>query len=188
MKNLEELLTSLNHRKDCLAWVKENSIKKIEDVVSLCPKGEWLLDLAQNLEIDHRKYTLAKALCAKTVIHLVTHETALECVEVAEAYGKGVGTKESLDDFFRASSTHFIYHESNPEKSFAEIMCELSAIAALRLPINIYLSEILNVANFTKLSFINESEISQNEKDTANICREVIGSLIIEKVNSLLNK
>ena len=28
----------------------------------------------------------------------------------------------------------------------------------------------------------------KNVEDTANICREVIGSLIIEKVNSLLNK
>ena len=28
----------------------------------------------------------------------------------------------------------------------------------------------------------------ENIEDTANICREVIGSLIIEKVNLLLNK
>ena len=64
-------------------------------------RGDWMLWVLSRLidrknEAALRKLTLAKALCAKTVLHLMDDERSREAVEVAEKYGSGNATREEL--------------------------------------------------------------------------------------------
>jgi len=69
----------------------------IEEVVATCHRGDWLLWLAQKVDVDLRLRTLAKGHCANTVRHLMTDERSLNAVDVAIAFGEGKATREELD-------------------------------------------------------------------------------------------
>jgi hypothetical protein len=67
-----------------------------------CKRGDWMLwvlrkkiDLADESQL--RALTLAKARCAKLVIHLMKDERSKKAVEIAEAFGNGEATREELD-------------------------------------------------------------------------------------------
>ena len=90
-------LEKLNACAPAIEWVTENEYNSIEDVVANCERGDWLLWLAQKLDLDLRKLTLAKAFCAKTVLHLMTDERSKNTVEVAEKFGKGEASREELN-------------------------------------------------------------------------------------------
>jgi hypothetical protein len=61
-----------------------------------CHRGDWMLWLAKKLNVDDRKLTLAKGLCANTVIHLMKDERSKKAVRIAIDYGKGKLTKKEL--------------------------------------------------------------------------------------------
>ena len=72
--------------------------KTIEEVVSTCERGEWLLWLAQKVGVPLQELTLAKARCAKTVIHLMRDKRSINAVNVAEKFGLGECTLEELKE------------------------------------------------------------------------------------------
>jgi hypothetical protein len=108
----------------------------IEEVVAKCHRGDWLLWLAKKVDIDLRPLTLAKARCAKTVIHLMKDERSINAVNIAERFGLGECSRE-----------------------------ELAAAA-----------------------YADADSKIKNQLETANICREILGESIINKVNKLLNE
>ena len=67
-----------------------------------CARGDWMLWLIgrtidRTNETELRKITLAKARCAKLVIHLMKDERSRNAVEVAEQFGLGNATRQELD-------------------------------------------------------------------------------------------
>lgn len=73
-----------------------NQFDTSEDAWKNCPRGDWMLWIASQLGIDDRKLTLAKALCANTVKHLMKDKRSREAVYVAFKYGRGKATKDEL--------------------------------------------------------------------------------------------
>jgi hypothetical protein len=67
-----------------------------------CKRGDWMLWLLRRvLDLSDdamlRKLTLAKARCAKLVIHLMKDERSRKAVDVAEQFGLGIASREDLN-------------------------------------------------------------------------------------------
>src|SRR5690606_18180912 len=62
-----------------------------------CPRGDWMLWIAQRVGVDLRTLTRAKALCALTVRHLMKDERSIKACEVALKFADGEATREELD-------------------------------------------------------------------------------------------
>jgi len=93
MKTFQELLEELNACGVARDWA---AAKTIEEVVVECHRGDWLLWLASKVNVDKRKFTLAKAHCANIVRHLMKDERSLNAVDIAMAYGQGEVEHEAL--------------------------------------------------------------------------------------------
>src|SRR5690606_13530199 len=63
-----------------------------------CPRGDWMLWIAQKVGVDLRTLTRAKALCALTVRHLMKDERSVRACEVALKFADGEVIREELDD------------------------------------------------------------------------------------------
>ena len=94
MKTFKQYLESLKACDDAIKWAGD---KPIEQVVTECHRGDWLLWLANRCGVELQPLTLAKAHCANTVRHLMTDERSLIAVDVAIAFGEGKATREELD-------------------------------------------------------------------------------------------
>ena len=78
-------LIDLNACQDALNYYTNKT--NFEQAWNDCHRGDWMLWIASKLKIDKRTLFLAKARCAKTVLHLMTDERSREAVKVAEKYG-----------------------------------------------------------------------------------------------------
>jgi hypothetical protein len=91
----KELLIELDACPTAREWAGD---MPIEEVVSTCHRGDWLLWLAKKVDVDLQLLTLAKGHCANTVRHLMKDERSINAVDVAIAFGEGKATREELDD------------------------------------------------------------------------------------------
>ena len=124
-----------------------------------CHRGDWMLWLAEKLKVDDRKLTLAKGLCAKTVIHLMKDERSKKAIKIAIDYGKGKLTKKEL---IEAAAAIF---DSN-------VAAYADAVTA------IFDS---NVAAYASAA----DAISKNRGKTANICRKILTDDIFKLIQLL---
>ena len=58
-------LKRLNACGDAIVWVKTQ--KSIPLAWQNCERGDWMLWLAKKLDVDDKKLTMGKAMCAKQV-------------------------------------------------------------------------------------------------------------------------
>lgn len=152
-------------------WIKENNHNTIEDVVKNCPKGEWIIWIAQQLNLDLRKLTLAKALCAKTVIHLTSDNIAKNAVDIAERFGKGELSISELNSAYAPS----IDDSPASYSAYSAVYSGGSHTSAA--------SEAAKAA--FESSFHGDDSREANELETSIICREIIGNDIIKLFNNL---
>ena len=94
MKQFKDLLIELNACENAIDWVGD---KTIEQALADSQRGDWLLWLAKKLDLPLNKLTLAKARCAKTVIHLMKDQRSIDAVNVAERFGLDECTIEELN-------------------------------------------------------------------------------------------
>ena len=90
---MKELLIELNACIEAREWAGD---KSLDEIIDTCHRGDWLLWLARKVDIDKRKLTLAKALCANTVRHMMRDDRSKHAVDVAIAYGNGDATEQQL--------------------------------------------------------------------------------------------
>ena len=93
MKTLEELLIKLNACEEAVKWAED---KTIEQAVKECHRGDWMLWLAQKVDIELKLLMLAKGHCANTVRNLMKDERSIKAVDAAIEYGEGKATQENL--------------------------------------------------------------------------------------------
>ena len=123
-----------------------------------------MLWTAQKAGVDKRTLTLAKALCAKTVIHLMKDKRSRHAVAVAEAYGRGEATEDEL----RAAAT----------AAYAAAYADAAAIAAYAAAAVVY-----TYAYAAADAAYDDDARTKNRKDTADICREVLTDAVFAKIN-----
>ena len=161
--SLKELLIELNACDEANGWVSD---KNIEDAVKEVERGDWLLWLAKKIDIPIKPLTLAKARCAKTVIHLMKDQRSIDAVNLAEKYGL---TDEISDDDLKnaadaADAAYAASASASADAAYADAAADAAAYYAASA-----------AAAKTK-----------NQLQTAYICREILGELIINRVNELL--
>jgi hypothetical protein len=187
MKTLKEFLEEINACEDARTWASD---KTIEQVVKECHRGDWLLWLSRKVEINLQTRTLAKALCAKTVIHLMKDERSRKAIEVAEAFGRGNATREELDAAYYAAdaaadaadAAYYAAADAADAAYYAAAAAADAADAAYYAAAAAYYA-----AAAADAAYYAAAAIKNNQMTTADICREIMGDILIEKVNDLLN-
>ena len=62
-----------------------------------CERGDWMLWIAKKLNVDDRKLTMAKAMCAKQVEHLMKDQRSKDAIQACIDYFNGLITREELN-------------------------------------------------------------------------------------------
>jgi hypothetical protein len=159
----EELLIKLDACQSAKEWAGD---MPIEEVVSTCHRGDWLLWLAKKVDVDLRLRTLAKGHCANTVRHLMKDDQSINAVDVAIAFGEGRATREELD---AAAAAAYAAYAADAAAGAAAYAADAAAGAA---------------AAAAGAAAVADADASRQQ--AADICREYIGEALIEKVNQLL--
>jgi hypothetical protein len=195
MKTFIELLKELNACRQAIEWANG---KTIEEVVKDCHRGDWLLWLAFKIQIDIKPLTLAKARCAKTVIHLMKDKRSIKAVEVAEKFGLG---KCTIDEFNiaaadAADAAYAAYVAlDNPFRAAADAASAVFsssvtgysvAAAAAAFAVGSDTFDSFDISSAADAAAAAASR--DNQLKTADICRQILGELIINRVNILLNE
>jgi hypothetical protein len=155
MKTLKQLLQEGEACEPSIEWVGD---KTIEQALQTSTRGDWVLWLAAKLQLPLKEITLAKARCAKTVIHLMKDQRSIDAVNVAERFGLGLATLEEL----------------NTAADTAAYAADAAAYAADTAAYAADTAAAAYAARKTSLQL------------TSDICVGILGELIINEVNQLL--
>ena len=145
-----------------MEWMGDRTI---EQYINNADRGDWLLWLAEKINIPFKELTLAKGRCAETVIHLMKDERSKAAVKAAIDFGSGLITEDELAAAANAATVAF---------TSAATFTTFAAFAASSA----------DAAAFADTSAARK----KNRQLTADICKQVLGKLLIDNVNQLLNK
>lgn len=176
MKKLRKLLFEIDACHEAIGWATG---KTIEEAVNYCHRGDWLLWLAREIEVELEPFILAKAICAKTVIHLMTDERSRRAVEVAEAFGLGKATFDELETAAENAAKAEKEMSAVPYGEYNEYAAAQAATTCAQF------------YSTATASFVSDTYRSGNRKnllETVHIFKTVLGERIIKKVNELLNQ
>ncbi len=197
MKTFDELLIDLHAYEEAKAWAQGMTI---EQVVASVERGDWLLWLAKKIDIPKRPLTLAKARCAKTVIHLMKDERSINAVNLAEEYGlsdevseddlrKAADAANAAADAAYAAADAAAYAAADAAADAAYAAADAAAYAAYAAAdadADAAYAAADAAAYAAAYAAADADALSKNQLQTAEICRELIGEMIIERVNELL--
>jgi hypothetical protein len=130
MKNFKKQLQEIDACLEAVEWVEWVEDRTLEQAWGECHRGDWMLWLAQKRGVDHRKLTLAKAKCARLVIHLMKDERSRNAVEVAERYGNNEATREELDTAADAAADAYVDVAAYAYTAYAAAACTAYATCA----------------------------------------------------------
>jgi hypothetical protein len=140
-----------------------------------CPRGDWMLWIAQKVGVDLRTLTRAKALCALTVRHLMKDERSIKACEIALKFADGEATREELDDAAYAAYAAYADADADADAAYAAYAAAYAAYAA-------------NAANAAAYAYADAADAAariKSQQQTADICREHLTSAVFEKLNLL---
>ena len=186
MKTFNQYLKSLKACSDAIKWAGD---KPIEQVVTECHRGDWLLWLAKKCGVELQPLTLAKAHCANTVRHLMTDERSIKAVDVAIAFGEGRATRDELNTAAAAAAAADAAAAAEAAVAAAAYADAAAAAAAdAAADPAAYAAAAAAAAADAAAHAKAAAATHANRRQTADICRKYIGELIIEKVNQHLNQ
>jgi hypothetical protein len=179
MKTIHELLIELRACNEAIEWA--NNYRTIEEIVDKIERGDWLLWLAKKVGMPLKQLTLAKAMCAKTVIHLMKDQRSIDAVNIAEKFG--LTDEVTLEDlnFARKNAEAAAY-----AYAYADDAAASAAHAAYCAADATSYSAAAETAENAEAAAYAYADGTKNKKQTADICRETIGKLLIELVNQKL--
>jgi hypothetical protein len=148
----------------------------IEETLENTERGDWILWLAQRVGVNKRKLTLAKALCAETVIHLMTDERSKKAVKIAKKYGKSEATEEELSTAAYAADAAYAAADAAAYAAYAAYAADAAADAAAYAAYAAYAADAAADAAYAE---------KDNQKKTAKISKEILFEEIVEKFNEL---
>ena len=88
-------LKTLNACSDACGWVATQ--KNYKEAWQNCERGDWMLWLAKKLNVDDRKLTMAKAMCAKQVEHLMKDQRSKDAIQACIDCFNGLISKERFN-------------------------------------------------------------------------------------------
>jgi hypothetical protein len=189
MRTFKDLLIKLNACEPAIEWAGD---KTIEEVLRDSWRGDWLLWLAKKLNLPLNKITLAKARCAKTVIHLMKDERSINAVIVAERFGLGECTLDELNDAadaaYDASAAAIAAANASAADAYAANAANAAAYADTYAAYDAaYAAYAAADAAYAAADAAYAAK-KNNQQQTSNICVEILGEMLINEVNKRLNK
>ena len=188
MKTFKEILIDLKTCDEAVEWSEDKTIK---EVVETCHRGDWLLWLAKTVDVPLNKLTLAKARCAKTVIHLMKDQRSIDAVNTAERFGLDECT---LDELTAANAAANAAYNAAANAAYAAAYAANAANAAANAAYAAYAAA--NAANAANAAYAAANAAynaayaadakKKNQLQTADICRDILGNLLIELINEKL--
>ena len=184
-------ITKFNPCDDGLEYY--NSQPDFETAWNNCPRGDWMLWMAKRMDVDVKILTLAKGLCANTVRHFMKDERSIAAVDAAIAFGKDQITKEELQPVYAAAYATYIAAAANADAYVAAdyaayVAAYAAAYAANTAAIASVVSDVAYAAATVAYAAATTYPVAAkeaNQKQTANICREILTEEIFNKVKSL---
>lgn len=158
-----------------------------------CPRGDWMLWMAKKMTVGKRKLTLAKGLCAQTVINLMKGEISKRAVQAAIDYGNGIIESNELRRAYIAADAavdHVDYIDSAHYYICADLAAFYASADADPDVVAEYAGE--SCADLAASNAPNAVAVAadaarkKNQGITADICREILTSEVFEKVNQHL--
>ena len=184
---LKELLVEFNACNDAREWACD---KSIEEIVETCERGDWLLWLAKKVEMDLQPLTLAKGHCAATVLHLMKDERSKKAVQVAIDFGNALATRDQLDAAYTAATAAYTAataaYTAAAYTAAAYTAADAYASYAASYAADAAAADAAYAAA-ADAAYAAADAKKENQKLTADICREHIGDLLIKLVNNRLN-
>ena len=167
------------------ALVFRSQYSSFKEAWEACPRGDWMLWIAQKLEVDLMPMTKAKALCALTVRHLMKDPRSINACEVALRFADGLATRDELDnatDAADASAADAAYAAADAAAaSAAAYAADASAAdAAYAAAVAAAAYAAYAAAKADAYAASNAAKID-NQNKTADICREVLTKYVMEK-------
>jgi hypothetical protein len=160
--------------------------KDIFDAWNNCPRGDWLLWLANKINIDHKLLTLAKGKCAETVVHLMKDDRSKAAVKAAIDYGNGLVSLDFLHTAadaaeaayaaYAACADSVAYSADAADAAYDAHAAYVSCDAA-------YASYAAYVA-YAACSACDADVLTKNRLNSANIFREILTAAVFEKINN----
>jgi hypothetical protein len=164
--NFQEFLKSKEACQDAQEWAKD---KTIEQAIDQCHRGDWLLWLAQKLEVNKRLLVGTAGHCVNTVRHLMKDERSKNYVDVCIAYGKGEATDDELAAAWAAAAA--------AAWAWAAAAASDAAWAAAAAAVADAAWAAAAASDAAAVAY------AKNQKQTADICREHLKKAMIEKWN-----
>jgi len=197
MKTIEQLLKELNACNNAIEWADN---KSIEEIVKTCHRGDWLLWLAEKVNVPLQELILAKGYCAKTVIYLMKDDRSKDAVKFAILFGNGKITKKKLNTIAVAATAaaddaYAAYAAAAAAADAAYVAAYAAAAAATAADAShaAYAAAAYVAAtaaaddDATTIAYVAATAAKKdNQSKTANLCRKYIGQLIINNVSNLL--
>lgn len=181
MKTLE-ILKKYRACGPLIDWVEENGYLDFKDAWNNCPRGDWMLWIAQKLDIDIRTLTLAKALCVNTVRHLMEDQRSKDALLVAIKFGRGKASKKELAD--ASASAYAAYLAAYT--AIVAYAAYLVTVPAAYTAIVAYtaVAVVVAYADTAHTSYADYAAAEkENQLKTANICRKILTKEVFEKLN-----
>jgi hypothetical protein len=163
-------------------WAKEQNSYK--EAWEKCERGDWMLWLAARLGIDDKKLTLAKALCAKQVEHMITSPKSLACLKGCFDYVEDRIKSDELKMLF-LDAYKFSNDFPNTSKEAANRAAVDAANYSCHYSIAAYVAYAIDYST-ANIFFLYDYQISifhtlPSLKESANICRKVLTDEVLKK-------
>jgi hypothetical protein len=177
-----------------------------------CPRGDWMLWMAGRLGVDRRTITLASALCANTVRHLMKDERSTKAVDAAISFGRGeIDNKNLFAAAADAAAVEAVAYAAYAaadaadaaaayaaayaaaDAAYAAAYAAAAAAADAAAADDVYAAAAVAAAVVAAAAAAAAAAVAaadaaaaatENKKETAEICREIL----TEKVFELINK
>ena len=94
-------IEKLHSCREGIKWTR--SQKNYKTAWQNCERGDWMLWLANRLNVDDRKFTMAKAMCAKQVEHLMKDQRSKDALQACFDYGNGKISRDELNVYAAAA-------------------------------------------------------------------------------------
>jgi hypothetical protein len=183
IQKMKNLLIELNACKEAREWAGD---KTAEQIINECYRGDWLLWLAQRVDVDFQLLTLAKGKCANTVRHLMKDERSIKAVDTAIAFGEGKADRNELAAAANAAAYTAAYAASDAASDAAYAAYTAANAAA-------YAAYAAYAAAYTAYAaaYAAYAAYADTRKETqlqmANICREVFAKELLQIIKQKLS-
>ena len=157
---------------EVLEWAKTQS--DLYDLWNNCNRGGWLLWLANRLKVDRKKQMLCGALCAHTVVHLMTDRRSREAVRIAFLYARGKATDKQLQEAWEAAA------EAAAEAADNETA--RAAVSAVWAASSVWASDVWAAEAAAEAA---AAAKKRNEQRTGEIARKILTQEVFEKIAEL---